>query len=346
MRYALSVLIAAGAALAQTTPKEALLVVSKGDLTVAIVDPATLKVVAKMPSGPDPHEVAATTDGRTAYVSNYGTGRGGFNTLTVADLVNQKPLGEVSLGQMRGPHGLWSNGGKIFFTSEMTKSVGRFDPATKSVDWAMGTGQNTTHMVVTSPDQHFIYTVNILSGTATIMEKTTQPPGGRTRFAAGADDWSVSTVKLGEPSEEFEGFDVSPDGKELWTASPRSGKVVVVDIANRRVAQTLDAKVIGANRVKVSPDGKKVLISVLSFGGGPQTGNIVVLDALTKKEIKRIDAGAAAGGILISPDGTKAYASCSRDNYVAVIDMQTLALVGKIDAGKGPDGLGWVSRKD
>jgi YVTN family beta-propeller protein len=54
-----------------TTPKTALLVLSKQNHTLAIVDPADLHVVAKVPVGEDPHEVVASTDGRTAYVSNY-----------------------------------------------------------------------------------------------------------------------------------------------------------------------------------------------------------------------------------------------------------------------------------
>ena len=64
-----------------------LLVLSKADLMLVVVDPVTLKIIGRVPSGPDPHEVAASADGRTAFISNYGTGKGGFNTLTVADLV-------------------------------------------------------------------------------------------------------------------------------------------------------------------------------------------------------------------------------------------------------------------
>jgi YVTN family beta-propeller protein len=79
-----------------------LLVLSKGDLTLSVVDPVTLTVVGKVPSGPDPHEVAASADGRTAYISNYGAGQGGFHTLTVGDLVNFKPLPPVDLGRFAG----------------------------------------------------------------------------------------------------------------------------------------------------------------------------------------------------------------------------------------------------
>ena len=64
-----------GALQAQSTTAGSLLVLSKHDHTLSIVDPASLKVVAKMPVGNDPHEVIASTDGTTAYVSNYEIGR-------------------------------------------------------------------------------------------------------------------------------------------------------------------------------------------------------------------------------------------------------------------------------
>src|ERR1700690_753170 len=100
----------------QSAPSTVLLVLSKGDHTVAIVDPATLKVLARMPSGPDPHEVAASTDGKFAYVSNYGGGA--FNTITVFDLAAHKTLAPIDLGPLRGPHGLVFVGGKLWFTAE------------------------------------------------------------------------------------------------------------------------------------------------------------------------------------------------------------------------------------
>src|SRR5260221_7404630 len=59
---------------AQSTPSKALLVLSKSETTLAIVDPSTLKVVARMPSVPDPHEVAASDAGKFATVSKCGRG--------------------------------------------------------------------------------------------------------------------------------------------------------------------------------------------------------------------------------------------------------------------------------
>ena len=90
--------------LAQSGPSASLLILSKQDHTLAIVDPSSLQVIAKAPVGNDPHEVIASADGATAYVSNYGFGA--YNTLAVIDLVAQKALPSIDLGALRGPHGL------------------------------------------------------------------------------------------------------------------------------------------------------------------------------------------------------------------------------------------------
>src|SRR6202012_590717 len=120
------VVCAADTAVAQPTPHHALLALSKADHTLAIVDPVTLKVLARIPVGTDPHEVIASADGRTAYVSIYGGGS--LHELNVIDLVAQKPLLNVDTKPLNGPHGLTFVGGKLWFTAEGAKSVGRYDP--------------------------------------------------------------------------------------------------------------------------------------------------------------------------------------------------------------------------
>src|SRR5271168_2269134 len=162
----------AGVSFAQGTPKEALLILAKRDQTLAIVDPATLKVLKRVPVGNDPHEVIASSDGKTAYVSNYGFGA--YNTLAVVVLVGQKALPAVDLGPLRGPHGLDFVGGKVWFTAEAAKAIGSYDPATTKLDWILGTGQNRTHMIFVSEDLKRIVTTNVSSGTVSIIEKS--PP--------------------------------------------------------------------------------------------------------------------------------------------------------------------------
>src|SRR5450631_2019358 len=173
--FVLALLVVPGILRAQA-PKESLLALSKRGHTLAIVDPATLKVLARVPVGNDPHEVIASSDGKTAYVSNYGGGA--FNTLAVVDLVQQKPLPAIDLGPLRGPHGLTFVGGKVWFIAEAAKAIGRYDPASQKVDWLLGTGQDRTHMIFVSEDLKRIVTTNVSSGTVSIIEKTAGAPPG------------------------------------------------------------------------------------------------------------------------------------------------------------------------
>jgi YVTN family beta-propeller protein len=319
-----------------------LLILSKRDQTLAIVDPATLQVVARMPSGPDPHEVAASSDGTLAYISNYGFGA--YNTITVVDLTAHKTLRAIDLGPLHGPHGLYYAGGKLYFTAEANKVFGRYDPSTGQVDWIMGTGQDRTHMVAVSKDLSRIVTTNVASGTLSIFEKSDTrsggppaggpPPGGPP--PPSTPQWTQTVIGVGRGGE---GFDVAPDGAEIWVGNAGDGTVSVVGTAAKKVVATLEANVRGANRLKFTPDGKQVLVSTL---GGP---DLVVLDAATRREIKRVKVGRGAAGIEIEPNGSRAFVACTPDDYVAVIDLKTLSVTGHIDAGKQPDGLAWVVKQ-
>ena len=322
---------------AQTTPSPALLILSKQDHTLAIVDPGTLRVVARVPVGNDPHEVVASADGKTAYVSNYGFGA--YHTLAVVDLLAQKPLPAIDLGALRGPHGLAFREGRVWFTAEAARAIGSYDPATGKIDWIMGIGQNRTHMIYVFPGARRIMTTNVNSGTVTILEKYDLKPGETMpgvpngAILPPGSDWELTVIPVGLRDE---GFDVSPDGKEAWVANAGDGTISIIDIAKKRVTATLAANVPGANRLKFTPDGKLVLVSA-----GP---NAVIFDAATHSEVKRLAIGHGSGGVLVQPDGARAFVACSPDNYVAVIDLKTLSVTGHIDAGGNPDGMAWAVR--
>jgi YVTN family beta-propeller protein len=334
-------LTAASLAWSESTPREALLVLSKGDHTLAIVDPSTLKVVAKAPVGQDPHEVVASTDGKVAYVSIYGGGA--YNTIDRIDLIGQQRLPSIDLGPLRGPHGLMFVGGKTWFTAEAAKAIGSYDPAKGAVDWILGTGQDRTHMIFVTGDMNRIFTTNVSSATVSIIEKSTRtgpggpPPGGpRGPMGPPGGDWEQTVVPVGRGAE---GFDVSADGKELWTANAQDGTVSIIDLAAKRVTDTLQANVRGANRLKFTLDGKLVLITSLSGAG------LAILDSATHKELKRIPIARGAAGIQMQPDGSRAFIACTGEGYVAVLDLKTLEIAARIDAGPGPDGLAWSVRR-
>lgn len=326
---------------AQDHSRQFLLALSKADHTLAIVDAVTHSVVAKIPVGEDPHEVVASADGKLAYVSIYGGGS--LHTINVIDLSGQKRLNDIDTKPLYGPHGLAFVNNKLWFTAEGSKAVASYTPSTQTIDWAMGTGQNRTHMIYVTDNAKKIYTTNVSSGTVSILQDTMvmggrrmPPPGNPPPGMQPRKNWEQTLITVSPGSE---GFDVSPDSAELWTASAEDGKIYIIDLSARKLAQTIDAHVNGANRLKFTPDGKLVFISSLG------SGILTVYDVKTRKLLRQIDIGGAAG-ILMRPDGTHAYIACTRKNYIAVIDLKTLTVTNKIDVGGEPDGLAWAVKQN
>jgi YVTN family beta-propeller protein len=317
LRAALAAAILAMAANAQT-----LLVLNK-EGSLAIVDPATRKVLGRVPTGESPHEVVASTDGKLAFTSNYGGATPG-NTISVIDLAAQKELRRVDLGSLRRPHGLDFAGGKLYFTAEVNKLIARYDPAANQIDWLLGTGQNTTHMVLVSKDLSQIFTSNIGSDSVSMIE------------SAGVQNWNETVIPVGKGPE---GFDRSPDGKQIWAANSRDGSVSVIDVFSKRVLHTFSVQTRRSNRLKFTPDGRLVLISDLDGG------DLVVLEYATRKQLKRIKLGRSPAGILVEPDSSRAYAAVNGDDFVAVIDLKSLELAARIQTGTGPDGMAWVEKQ-
>jgi YVTN family beta-propeller protein len=330
--------LGAGVLAAAQTPRPALLVLEKGGGSMAIVDPASLKVVARVPVGEDPHEIVTSEDGRLAYVSNYGAfGRPSpLRTISIVDLDAQKTLAPVDLSPLAAPHGLDMAGGKLYFTAEPNKVVGTYDPSTGEVDWVLGTGQDRTHMVLVSKDRSQIFTTNVNSGTVSIIER--RPVAGFAGRGRGPAplDWTSTTVAVGRGAE---GFDLSPDGSELWVANAQDRSVSIIDPASRRVTQTVVIAASRANRLKFTPDGRLVLIS------DPAGTDLVVLDAASRAERTKVPVGRGAGGILVAPGGARAFVALGQENAVVVIDLRNLTVTDRIATGTNPDGLAWAERR-
>ena len=298
-----------------------LLVLNKEDATLAIVDPSSGRVLGKVVVGQGPHELVTSTDGKTAFASNYGTGPAPGHTISMIDIAGMKELRRIDVAPLSRPHGLAFANGRLYFTIEADKRIARYDPAADKIDWQFETGQAGTHMVLPTKDAKTIFTSNIGSDSVSAIA---QDAGGA---------WTQTVIAVGKGPE---GIDLSPDGKQVWSAHSRDGGVSIIDVATKKVLQTLNVGTKRSNRIKLTRDGKFALISDL------EAGDLVVLDAAARKEVKRIALGRQPEGILIPPDGSRAFVAVNGDNNVAVIDLKTWTVTSRISAGTGPDGLAWV----
>ena len=317
----------------------ALIVLNKSDARASLVDISSGTVVATLPTGDGPHEVAVSPDGFTAVVGNYGAQTPG-SSLTVLDLRRRAVVRTIDLGQYRRPHGIvWlGDGRRVLVTVEQNRAVLEVDVSAGVVTRSIATDQNGTHMVALAPDGKTAYTANIGSGSVTRIDVE------RAR--------AVQTVTTGKGPEAL---DVSPDGREVWAADRTLDYITVLGAA------TLDS--LGSmptlrfpNRLKFTLDGKRVLVSNATAGA------ITVYDVQKRALIKTIpipfvpskkraeavlgDMGNSAVplGILLEPGGKRAWVATAALGEIVEIDLIALMITRTIHAGNNPDGMAYIPR--
>ena len=309
-----------------------LVVLNKSDNKAALIDPNQRhKVVARLKTGKAPHEVAVTPDGHWAFVSNYGMS-GVFNgkkkdepgnTITVLDLERRKVARTITLPAAARPHGIATSrdGALVWVTCEGEKAVLELDANSGNVLHTWPTGQETSHMVVSSPDEKKLYVANIGSGSVTTIDRQSN---------------AVNSVPTGDGAE---GIDVSPDGREVWVADRGADEIAVLDAASGSVVARFKSGGVMPIRVKFTPDGR------LAFVSNGKTNRVVVFDTTTRQAVKTIAVGTMPVGIQMEPTGTRAYVANTNDNTVCVIDIPTRTVMTILNTGKEPDGMAWALTK-
>jgi len=300
---------------AQQTPSPALLVGEKDGALLAIVDPVSLEIVARVPANPNPHEVAS--DGKYAYVTNSGLQR-----ITVIDLEAQAQVEGIDLKPLSAVHGIWMAGGNIYFANETSRTISRYNPGSGEIDWVLGTGQKRSHMLMVTEDESSIIATNMVPGSVSFIE-----------FDDESRDWEITVVETGPRAE---GLDLSPNERELWVTNVIESTISIIDVGSKQIIDTIELPTNFSNRLKFTPDGQYVFVAEL------RGTEIAVYNAETRELVKRIDVGGGSEGMQMSPDGNRAFIAVSTINTVAVIDLQTLQVTDTIGEFNNPDGMAWV----
>ena len=299
-----------------------LLALNKAENSLAIINADTMKVIGRVPVGDGPHEVVFSADGKLAFVSNYGAQVPG-SSISVIDVAQMKELRRVDVSPLMRPHGLVMIGGKLYFTAEVNRLIGRYDPATNKLDWLMGTGQNGSHMIVVSQDQKRMYTTNVASDSITAFEFNAIPPAGS----------KVTHIAVGKQPEAI---DLSPDGKEVWVGLNIDAGVDIVNTSTMKVAERVKLAS-RPYRVRFSPDGKQVLFTLLA------TKEIAIYDAASRKELKKLTLDGVPMGVAFSPDGKTAFISIAEPDAVLKIDLEKMTISGSVEL-VAPDGVAYFGK--
>jgi YVTN family beta-propeller protein len=334
-RQAAALLIALAApshrVLAQS-PTGSVVVSNMNDNTAMIVDLASRQVVATLPTGEGPHEVAISRDGRLAAVSNYGVrGRPG-NAITIIDISSRRVDRTIDLGQYQRPHGMSFLPGDsvLAVTSEVAKAVLLVDLRTNTVRGTLPTTARASHMLGVSRAGDRIVTANIADSTVSVIDP--------------AHAGNVRTIHV---AAQPEGIALSPDGAFVWAGSNRDSVVLVADVGRAQVVDTLRGFGL-PYRLAFTPDGASVVVS------DPVKAQVRVFDARTHRErstvaiprdslvaTAEIPGSPSPEGVATSRDGRWAFITLQGRNRLAIIDLSRGVIISLIPIGTWSDGVGF-----
>lgn len=303
-----------------------LLVDQKGDRSLAIVDPAAGKVIADVAEGGvTGHEVAASPDGKLAFVpiyGNSGVGKPGTDgkKIDVIDVASHKVVGTIDFDHGVRPHCavFGPKDGMLYVTTELDHAITIIDPKTLKIVGSIPTGQPESHMFVIAHDGLRGYTANVGPGTVSVLDMKAR-----------------KTLKIIPVSGETQRIAISNDDRWVFTADQTAPRMAVIDTATDTVAKWVKLDGLGYGSAPTK-DGRWLLMAI------PEKNVVDVIDLRDMTLARAVPVGKSPQEVLVRPDGKAAYVSCIGSNQVAEIDLATWKVSRTIATGNGTDGLGWA----
>ena len=306
-----------------------LLVANKSDRTLGIVDPEAGRQIATIAeNGTTGHEVAASSDGKLAYVPIYGNsgvgkpGSDGSN-MVVIDIAARKIAGNVDFGHGVRPHCavFGPKDGLLYVTTELDKTITVIDPRSLKIIATIPTGQPESHMLAITPDGRRGYSANVGPGTVSVLDMEAR-----------------KTLAVIPVSPQVQRISASVDGRMVFTSDQTKPQLAVIDTSNNKIKTWVPLSAPGYGTAP-TPDGHWLVVAV------PSANKVAVVDLDSMKVAHTIDVPSAPQEVVVRPDGGAAYVSCDASHKVAVIRTSDWTVEKLIDAGAGADGLAWAGRR-
>jgi YVTN family beta-propeller protein len=302
-----------------------LLVANKGDHTLGIIDPVAGRQIATVDEGGvTGHEVAASPDGRRAFVPIYGNSGVGSpgtdgRTIAVIDVATHKLIDTINLGKPLRPHCavFGPENGLLYVTTELADSVTIIDPSNLRILGSVPTGQKESHMLAITHDGKRGYTSNVHVGTISVLDLDTRQ--------------NIAVIHVSPHAQRIA---LSIDDRWVFTADQTQPQLAVIDTATNEVTKWIPLEGL-AYGTGATLDGKWLLVTL------PKQGKVAVVELSSMSVVRSVDVPKSPQEVLVRPDDQVAYVSCHESKKVAAINLQNWN-VQLIDAGRNADGLAWA----
>jgi YVTN family beta-propeller protein len=303
-----------------------LLVANKGEQTLGLIDPEACRQIATVAEdGITGHEVAASPDGKRAFVPIYGnSGVGHAGTdgslLRVIDLATRQIVGTVDFGKGVRPHCavVGPRNGLLYVTTELDNSVSIIDPNTLKIVGRVPTDQPESHMLAITRDGRRGYTSNVGPGTVSVLDLEAKKV--------------LAVIPISRTAQRIS---LSVDDRYVFTSDQTKPQLAVIDTSTNQVTKWIEMPGIGYGTAP-TPDGRWLLVALIGLN------KVAVIDLQAMKVERTLEVPRAPQEVLIRPDGEAAYISCDASRQVAVLSLHEWKVDKLIDAGRGVDGLAWA----
>jgi YVTN family beta-propeller protein len=288
--------------------------------TVSIVIPLQGDVLAEIPVGRDPRNVALTADDTLALVTNRGDG-----TLSVVDMGAQVVTATVVLGGL-WPHGVVSNGGPIAYVSlQGSDEIVAMDIAAQQVIQRISVPDAPAGLAIWGD---FLYVTHFWSGEISLIYLplwqvvSTVSTGGDTGVAQAIElDITRGIAYLPQTRSNTQNLNLTFDTTvfpvvnvmDLRGLTPQRRTRITLDTADRPVNLPF----------AVALDRFRQWLFVANAG----SNNVSVIDLTTGLARSHIDVGANPRGILLNRDGSFLFVHNALDGTITVVETRNDRIV-------------------
>lgn len=323
-RISLSLVLGLGLCLCLPAAADDLLALDKAGGRLHVIDLDSFTLRHTIAVGHAPHEVIASEDGGSAFVALYGDAQVVGHELVEVDLARGEVTRRIDTHPLLRPHGLARAGANIYFTAELNRALGRFNPAEGRVDRVHGMGGNLAHMVEIAADGQQLFTADLLSGTVSRLDFRAQQP--------------FPTLRMYVVGDKPEGLALDPKGREAWVGLNGEGKIAVLDLERGEVVARLPAGSYPA-RVELSQDGS------LAFAIDPKASQLLVFDVARRERLHAHSIPGVPLGILPGKRTNEVYLTLVEAGEVVEVDALSGEVRRRVDVGQVADGIARATRR-
>jgi YVTN family beta-propeller protein len=276
--------------------------------TLSILDTNGGTSTATLTVGGDPHNLAATTDGRKVLVTHPAA-----ETVTIIDPHIPKAVKRLEIpgrphGVAASPDGRWA-----FVGAEGGRRIHVVDLQRLEVDRSFAVEPAPHNLLVThagllwitAHGARFLWLVDAQRGTLLSRLETSARPhdlalaantlwvanwGSPDVFAVHGRHHQIESVRISGSQPHH--VAITPDGREVWITNHGSGDISIIHAAARREL----------TRIRVGKDPHHVAFSTdgrLAYVANSGSNDVSVVDVLKRREMKRLPASAHPHGILV-----------------------------------------------